>query len=1178
MAARKYFRSSIMGLEQMFQDYANNRDMLGELLDELCHRKTPRAKKLKEKVEQALMNGNTGKTAQEKRTETKTAEAKDSATTSQPKQQTTWSNIPDTTPQENISLDIDATDKIKKESSKAQPDLAPAKKTTPTRIDTSEDELIPAFIEALSMEIEAIREHSRETSIDLYNGQKVEESVDNYVYRFRADEELYLREDSPVMVVVGDRESSGTVVSVSEKGILVAIDDDYGPVLSHVQIRVDDSFLVERLKTQFEEIQNGEREHPFNSSMMFKVTGIRKPSISEGRVDTDNVSILNDEQKKALIVSEGSETTFVWGPPGTGKTYTLARVIDGFYQQGKRILVVSNTNLAVDTLVEKFCDHLSGIEDPEFERGSVVRYGTIVKEELADKYTDFVDLASVVERLSAELVSERDQLLTKREKIDNEISPLKAVISVFEKLEHVLPESTRLQTEIGRMENQISRFKEQLAEIGPRHEMLQKKLVEARQTGALVRLLTGKNPEKIEREIQQLPEEEAQLRSVIESVGSTLRSYRRQYTEIVNWIRSKEEIVEQYKKGEVAKKIAELEKQIQPIATRLIEIESALAKIRDEVLHNCRVLAGTATQSYLKSADFQQFDVVVIDEASMLVLPLVSYTAGLAREKVIVAGDFRQLPPIVQSKSEAAAFWLARTIFHQAGIVDAVNSGERPANLVQLNSQYRMDAKICDLINERFYGGTLRTAVDTNTRKQPNSYPQFLSENLTIINTASQMPFASLKPNTYSRYNLLHVLAIRTLIQWMADNEYINDREDIGVITPYSHQAKILDRVFRDMELDAVTAGTVHRFQGNEKDIILFDVTDSYGLWKPSHFISADQINDTGANLLNVAMSRAKSRLIMLANLDYLEDKLPSSSYLMQIIGQMKRGGQVVDVNEIFDLSPDSTKFLDPEMSIPQLSIDPKSTSLFNEKTFEQGFLSDIKLAEKSIVIFSGFSTPARVAKLSDMLRYKMEQGVKVRVVTRPPYNQGSIGTEIAREAVYPLHKMGVVVDLRYGLHEKICFIDGKIVWSGSLNPLSYTGATSEKMMRMCGEQGLQTLGESLILVHRLNRDLNAADILAQAENPLCPNCGSLTVFHPSGRYGPYFDCETKCGWSISLDKYRRQGAGSATRKVQEDNEDIAQEERTCPECGNELTIRKGRYGRFWGCKAYPKCRHTEKV
>ena len=60
-------------------------------------------------------------------------------------------------------------------------------------------------------------------------------------------------------------------------------------------------------------------------------------------------SRLNDDQRAAIRRSLGSDTTFVWGPPGTGKTTTLARIVKAHYRAGQSILLVSNTNIAVDT-------------------------------------------------------------------------------------------------------------------------------------------------------------------------------------------------------------------------------------------------------------------------------------------------------------------------------------------------------------------------------------------------------------------------------------------------------------------------------------------------------------------------------------------------------------------------------------------------------------------------------------------------------------------------------------------------------------------------------------------------------------------------------------------------------------------------------------------------------------
>ena len=81
----------------------------------------------------------------------------------------------------------------------------------------------------------------------------------------------------------------------------------------------------------------------------------------------------------------------------------------------------------------------------------------------------------------------------------------------------------------------------------------------------------------------------------------------------------------------------------------MTKINNQIQEVKSEVLKNCRVLASTVTKTYLKPEDFIEYDVVVIDEASMLMLPQAAYAASLSKEKVVLAGDFMQLPPIVMT-------------------------------------------------------------------------------------------------------------------------------------------------------------------------------------------------------------------------------------------------------------------------------------------------------------------------------------------------------------------------------------------------------------------------------------------------------------------------------------------------------------------------------------------------
>ena len=61
------------------------------------------------------------------------------------------------------------------------------------------------------------------------------------------------------------------------------------------------------------------------------------------------------------------------GSPGTGKTYCISKIVDLLFIE-KRVLVVSNTNSAVDIVIKELCVRLHK-KDKDFDKGSVLRYG-----------------------------------------------------------------------------------------------------------------------------------------------------------------------------------------------------------------------------------------------------------------------------------------------------------------------------------------------------------------------------------------------------------------------------------------------------------------------------------------------------------------------------------------------------------------------------------------------------------------------------------------------------------------------------------------------------------------------------------------------------------------------------------------------------------------------------------
>ena len=122
------------------------------------------------------------------------------------------------------------------------------------------------------------------------------------------------------------------------------------------------------------------------------------------------------------------------GPPGGGKTTTLGEVVRAAFEDGRRVLVCSNTNKAVDQLLLKICGALT-IEHEAMLKGQVVRLGRIVDEKLRLKYASFVTVDGIVARLSKDLNERRLVLEEEIAGIDARVEHTQSLIARFETLD-----------------------------------------------------------------------------------------------------------------------------------------------------------------------------------------------------------------------------------------------------------------------------------------------------------------------------------------------------------------------------------------------------------------------------------------------------------------------------------------------------------------------------------------------------------------------------------------------------------------------------------------------------------------------------------------------------------------------------------------------------------------------
>jgi hypothetical protein len=245
------------------------------------------------------------------------------------------------------------------------------------------------------------------------------------------------------------------------------------------------------------------------------------------------------------------------------------------------------------------------------------------------------------------------------------------------------------------------------------------------------------------------------------------------------------------------RQIDEAEEKVSPALTEIADINRTLEGIERSVVAQARIVGATVTKTYLAPQQFTNFDVVIVDEASMVMLPAIYYASGLAKEKVIVAGDFRQLSPIVPTEQIAIQEEVGSDVFQTGGITEAVKSQKTPKRTVMLTDQYRMNDTICRLISDRMYSGRLRTQIHSKPETRHPPYP--FDKALTVIDTSPIQPFVNRHGS--SRYNLMNELVVRNLVRHFHERGFVAGVADgsadgrLGICTPFAAQRDVLKRL-----------------------------------------------------------------------------------------------------------------------------------------------------------------------------------------------------------------------------------------------------------------------------------------------------------------------------------------------------------------------------------------------
>lgn len=586
---------------------------------------------------------------------------------------------------------------------------------------------------------------------------------------------------------------------------------------------------------------------------------------------------------------------------------------------------------------------------------------------------------------------------------------------------------------------------------------------------------------------------------------------------------------------------------------KLIQVEKELNEIRRELrtaesqcVRNAKFVATTVSKAIVdKEIRNGAFDVVIFDEASMATIPQIAYAAKLARKNFVCMGDFRQLPPIVQSSKESP---LNADIFQYCGITQAVDQGSNHKWLCLLDTQYRMHPEIADFAGRSIYNGLLKSANGmTEKREKTVMAEPFAGRAMEFVDLSGTMS-TCIKSSDDSHANVLSAFVTFSLALKAAQTQ------EVGIITPYHAQSRLLHAMVRDVnELEAlphaIKCATVHQFQGSEEDVIVYDAVDCYRLPFPGALI-ASTAGRYADRLFNVAMTRSKGKFICVANGSFMRNKGMSENLMfMQMLKSYRATAPMI-----------------PEIIRPDDDLEKYYFDFVEKENQVDEFIKDLATARREVRIDipdSPANSDINTTRIAQALAEAQSRGVKVFVRAESKKN------------LHPTLKYFAVEN--HYLTDPIALIDKTVTWFGmpeSAACFKIEGRTSAINNRPC----IRFWGTHTAKI--LYGLLEMSQVMDQAKTVEKDAQGNLITDKLSDYVLAHKKCPV-CGKPMQLKKSRNQKyflscSGYPSCKHTEFVETEFVEEyfyhkgnkngMLCPRCGCSLEARISRYGIYVQC------------
>lgn len=531
---------------------------------------------------------------------------------------------------------------------------------------------------------------------------------------------------------------------------------------------------------------------------------------------------VNIDQLRVIHNALKNPITYVQGPPGTGKTQTIVNVILSAYYNDKTVLVSSNNNKPIDGIYKKMSQLSYGSRKIELP---LIRLGN--REIVAES----IKIIKQLYNNYKDQVIYEDTLKRQLTKKTIEHEKLNDLLSRYEKR---IEYNNQLET--------LTALREKMLLIENSNiSLIEAQIVKIKQDIETIGTITDQEAHDL------LHDEDMEMLRWLyySSIASIKRLSEPKYKtlhEILDIIDEEDRVTQFNKYLKDDKNLSSFLKVFPFIATT----------------NQSAVRLGSARP---------HFDLVIIDEAGQCSITN-SLLPMLRGDRLLLVGDQNQLEPVIVLDPNINARLMRQYSiqdnynYMNNSILKLMQSVDFVSKYILMRFHYRSHKKIIDFSNKKYYQNQL--IIETKMKDDNALY------------------FVDVKSGKYNPKKNTALNEIDAIIKIIKNQNY----KDVGIITPFRNQASLIEENCKANGLENIDIGTIHTFQGDEKDIIFISTAIT-----PQ---SADKTYDwikLNRELINVATTRPKEKLFIVGDYQEILKRSSGDDDYLNLVDYVKSNG-----------------------------------------------------------------------------------------------------------------------------------------------------------------------------------------------------------------------------------------------------------------------------------------------